>query len=324
MDIQWYNTFTNFELGLLIAFSIACVLYTVRILLITTFLKQSPWRIFIKLPIRLSYFVLLILALMGPVFGLGKKSIQVIGKDIFWAIDVSDSMNATDVSPTRLEKAKYKAKIILDSLKTDRMGIIFFGNEAYLQTPLTLDKNALNIFFQSINSQLISQHSSNIYAPLKMAFDRFRLENETRNDKFAKILVLITDGEHHGESLEKISNQLLEEDVRVFILVVGTEDGGQIRINGVPKKDKSNRIVLSKINLNLMNRLAQKTNGNVYQLSNTIDETPLLMRNIQEIKGRKLSSRMIDIESNKYVYFVWAALALIVVDLLFIIKIIKI
>ena len=128
-----------FELSLISIFFIFYFIYLVRIYIIGRQIKVNLKGVFLKFFIRILYFILLIISLLGPSFGVREEKVEVIGKDIMIAVDLSESMNANDIQPSRIEKVKFEIKRIVNEFDNDRIGIIMFSGEAFVQCPLTYD-----------------------------------------------------------------------------------------------------------------------------------------------------------------------------------------
>ncbi len=124
-------------------------LFVFRIVRISRTLNTPFYTIFIKLALRTAFFALLLIAFLEPSFGDSKKEIKSVGKDIMICVDLSKSMDAFDVQPLRLEKVKYEMKRIVEAFNSDRVGVIIFSSEAFMQCPLTYDQNALNLFIEN-------------------------------------------------------------------------------------------------------------------------------------------------------------------------------
>jgi len=135
---------------LIILFVVLCLLYVIRVARIGRALNTPFHRIFIKLALRTAAFGLLLFAFLGPSYGDSKKEIKSVGKDIMICVDLSKSMDAFDIQPSRLEKIKFEMKKIVDAFSSDRIGIIIFSSEAFMQCPLTYDQNALNLFIETM------------------------------------------------------------------------------------------------------------------------------------------------------------------------------
>lgn len=323
--IQWHHYFTILEAGLISIFGIALILYVWRIWTLAKQLKYKKRKVFIKLPLRVIYFTLLIFALLGPSFGYGKKFIETVGKDIYIAIDLSQSMNTQDVQPSRLDKLKYELKKLISILDGERIGLIIFSADAFLQSPLTYDQSALDLFLQTIQTNLVPNKGTDFYPPLKMALDRLTEDEEKNPQHFkSKIVILASDGEDFSGDTPEIIAQYQRAGVRLFTLGVGTEAGGRIPTRNGYKLDPSGKVVKSRLESKSMQQIAEDTGGAFFRISDKQNELALLINTIKSIKGRKIDTRAIDVSYNKYEYFVWIALLLIAIDFIFVVKVLKI
>lgn len=328
MNLQWYQDIGVVEYILIAVFLLAITLYIIRVRRTAYLLKSNYRWIFFKLPLRIIYFSLLIIALLGPSFGFGKKSIAVVGKDIFIAVDLSLSMKATDIQPSRLDKVKYELSNIINALKSDRIGLLIFSSSAFMHCPLTYDKGALNLFTQLLNTNLmpIGSSGTDFYAPLSLAQKKYQAadqQKKTTQDEYAKIIILFSDGEEFGDRYSSIISQFKQNNIKVLTVGVGTSQGGKIPTSLGFKKNKKGKVVVSKLNTGSLQTIAEETNGRFFEVSENKNEIPELINTIQEIKGQKLDVRNIDVSSNKYAYFAWAALILLFLDILITVKVIS-
>ena len=133
----WYRPFERFEFIIIGLFILAYLFYIMRVIKIGKALKTPVYGVFGKIALRSIYFALFVISLLGPSFGNSKREIKSIGKDIMIAIDLSQSMNAADVPPTRLAKVKYELSKIIEEFSSDRIGLIIFSSESFVQCPLT-------------------------------------------------------------------------------------------------------------------------------------------------------------------------------------------
>ncbi|MCU0446105.1 MAG: VWA domain-containing protein [Microscillaceae bacterium] len=324
MDLQWYYSLTWVEYFFISVFGLALGLYLYRMWHLAQKLKSPKRFIFIKLPLRIIYFILLIIALIGPSFGFGKKFVQAVGKDIYILIDLSKSMTAADISPTRLEKVKYEIKNIIQSLETDRIGLIVFAHDAFLQCPLTYDRNALAIFLQNINPGLMPSGSTDFNPALQMAMTRHEISQNRLTDFKAKLVILVSDGEHFGSDTTPLIQQYKRKGLRLFTIGVGTPQGSRIPASGGFQLDKNGSIAISRLNYQKMEELATQTGGQYFEISPEKNQISQLIKTIQQVKGQRLDVRTMDVSSNKYEYFLWIALALIAIDIIFIVKVLKV
>ncbi|MFN7600413.1 MAG: VWA domain-containing protein, partial [Bacteroidota bacterium] len=150
----FFRSFSWFEAVVILLFVVLYGAYIVRLWRISRVLKTPFYTVLVKIALRSALFALLIIAYLGPSFGSSKREIKSIGKDIMICVDLSKSMDAFDIQPTRLEKIKYEMKKIVAAFSSDRVGVIIFSSEAFMQCPLTYDQNALNLFIETMNTSL--------------------------------------------------------------------------------------------------------------------------------------------------------------------------
>ena len=322
--MEYIKEFGFIEILLILTFIIFYLIYIVRLLRINSRISVSFKGVITKIIFRSTYFVLMIIALLGPSFGSSKKEIKVIGKDIMIAIDLSESMNANDIQPSRLEKIKFELKKIIDEFSSDRIGIIMFSNEAYIQCPLTYDKNALNLFIETLNTELVPNSGTDFGPPLNLSLDKLLTDKIQENDK-SKIIILISDGEDFGENTYEIVDKIKESSIKLFTVGIGTAQGTRITLrNGLFKKDKNGKEVITKLNSTSLKKIANETKGKYFEISNQINQINGMIYEIKEIKGDLIDSKFMDVTKNKYFYFLFVALMLMSMDFLFNFKIIKI
>jgi len=322
--MEYIKEFGFIEILLILTFFIFYLIYIVRLLRINSRISVSFKGVITKIIFRSTYFFLMIIALLGPSFGSSKKEIKVIGKDIMIAIDLSESMNANDIQPSRLEKIKFELKKIIDEFNSDRIGIIMFSNEAYIQCPLTYDKNALNLFIETLNTGLLPNSGTDFGPPLDLSLDKLLVDKIQENDK-SKIIILISDGEDFGENTYEIVDKIKKSSVKLFTVGIGTAQGTRITLrNGVFKKDKDGKEVITKLNSTSLKKIANETKGKYFEISNQRNQINRMIYEIKKIKGNLIDSRSIDVTKNKYFYFLFIALMLMSMDFLFNFKIIRI
>src|SRR5258708_26446182 len=141
--------------------------------------------------VRTVIFVLLIISFLGPSFGDAKKEIKSVGKDIMICVDLSKSMDAFDVQPTRLEKIKFELKKVVNSFNSDRIGVIIFSSEAFMQCPLTYDQNALDLFIETMNTNLVPASGTDFRPPFRMALQKLQdQDGGPRPNQKAKVIIL--------------------------------------------------------------------------------------------------------------------------------------
>lgn len=298
-------------------------IFLFRIIQIARTLKTPYSTVFIKVILRTLMFGLLIIALLGPSFGESKREVKSVGKDIMICVDLSKSMDALDIPPTRLEKIKYEMMKIVEAFNSDRIGVIIFSGEAFVQCPLTFDQTALNLFIETMNTGLVPSSGTDFAPPLRMAIKKMEQDNNRAQAK-SKIIILISDGEDFGEETNDVAQEIETEGIKLFALGIGTDKGGQIRAGSSYKTDRQGNVVVSKLNSKSLQALATKTGGRYFEINETRNDVSRLINTVGKIEGELMDARFVDVTANKYYYFLLAALALLVLDVLLNVKTVKI
>jgi Ca-activated chloride channel homolog len=313
----WYRNLGVTEIIFIAAFVAFYIFYIVRIIRIARQLKTPYSNVFVKLFFRTIYFGLFIVALLGPSFGGSKKEVKSVGKDIMMCVDLSKSMDAFDIQPTRLQKIKFEMKKIVAAFNSDRIGIIIFSSEAFMQCPLTYDQNALNLFIETMNSGLVPSTGTDFGPPLRMALNKLEEDTGGPNAQAkSKIIILISDGEDFGEETEDIGQEIEKKDIKLFTLGVGTEKGGNIYSGNSLKTNRQGLIVQTKLNPASLKSLASKTGGQYFEINESQNDVSRLINTISKIEGELRDARFIDVTANKYFYFLALAAILLVIDIL--------
>lgn len=320
----FFRSFSWFEAVVILLFVVLYGAYIVRLWRISRVLKTPFYTVLVKIALRCALFALLIIAYLGPSFGSSKREIKSIGKDIMICVDLSKSMDAFDIQPTRLEKIKYEMKKIVAAFSSDRVGVIIFSSEAFMQCPLTYDQNALNLFIETMNTSLVPSSGTDFGPPLKMALKKINDENGNSGQQKSKVIILISDGEDFGEETDEVAREVEDNDIKLFTLGVGTEQGAQIQTGRGYKTDNSGNVVVSKLNPVSLKALASKTNGQYFEINDSRNDVNRLISTIGKIEGELRDARTVDVSANRYFYFLLAAILLLVLDLLVSLKTVSI
>ena len=322
--MTWYSNISNLEIAFLCLFIVLYIAYMRRVISIAKKLKTPFRAVFVKLFLRAAYFILLIVALLGPSFGETTAEMKSIGKDIFIAVDLSTSMNAFDIQPTRLEKVKFELNNIVEAFSSDRIGLIIFSNEAFVQCPLTFDQNALNVFIETLNTGLVPNAGTDFGPPLKMALDKLTDESSISSQQKSKIIILISDGEDFGEETKSIVKDVEDSGIKLFTLGVGSVEGSKIKTGRGFKKDRDGKEIVSKLEAKSLKKLAMDTGGKYFEINTSNNDVSRLVNTINKIEGELRDTRKVDVSANKYFYFLLLALGLILLDAFTNIKTIRI
>ena len=321
--MKWVNTVSTFDFVLVGVFLLLYLAFIWRVVKTTKRLGLPAKRVIIKTILRTLYFGLIIVALLGPSFGDTSREIKTVGKDIFVCIDLSQSMNASDVQPSRLEKVKFELKNIVEAFNSDRIGLIMFSSEAYMQCPLTYDNNALNLFIQTLNTDMVPNYGTDFGPPLEMATEKLTADDTVITRSKSKITILISDGEDFGENTNEIAEDLESSGITLFTLGVGTESGSRIPTRDGFKTNKSGDVVVSKLNPRSLKDLADDAGGEYFEINESRNDVPRLINSINNVEGETREAKKVDATQNRYFYFLGLALALMIIDILFSVKLIK-
>lgn len=312
--MNWNYPFETTEYFFIFFFIIAYVTFLIRTIRVARLLNTTARTLILKLFLRSIYFILLIISLLGPSFGEASREIQAKGKDIYLLVDLSKSMDAVDVSPSRLEKVKFEMNRFIENERANRIGIIIFSNEAFVQVPLTYDATALGLFIQSLQTSLLPTSGTNVCGSLELAYKK--LINGNDPSSRSKMVVLFTDGENKSNCSGILYNNLRRFGVGTYVVAVGTRTGISIKENGKLLKDENDRLVVSKLDENFLKNVASNTKGQYYELNNEKSEINRMITDINAADGTLIDTRTVTVVSNKYFYFLGAALLLIIMDVL--------
>lgn len=222
------------------------------------------------------------LALLRPQLGSKMVEAKVEGIDIVFCLDVSKSMLAEDVKPNRLERAKKMIGESVGKLRGDRVGIVIFAGEAFVQLPITSDYRAASLFLNTIETNFVSTQGTAIGQALNLAKDSFEEESEVK-----KVVVLITDGENHEDDAAATAESLAEKGIQIYAIGIGSEQGSPIPLNESGnnfKTDNEGNIVVSKFNPELIQNIANKGNGKAFVANNSRTVVKELIDNLKDIE----------------------------------------
>ena len=236
----------------------------------------------VKLILLIAGVSLLVGALLRPRWGFHWEEIKRKGVDLLIAVDVSESMLAEDVKPNRLERAKREITDLINMLQGDRVGLIAFAGDAFLECPLTLDYGAFKMFLDYLDTDLIPVQGTAIGEAVQTAIRSFTTERRA-----SRALILITDGEDHQGEAEKAAEAAKEKGIRVFTIGIGSEQGAPIPLRGGQgdfKKDRRGQVVLSRLQETTLQKIALATGGSyVRSVSGDMDLKKIYE---EEIRGK--------------------------------------
>jgi len=261
-----------------------------------------------------------ILALAGPKIGTEIREIERSGVNMLIALDLSRSMNVEDISPSRLEKAKFEINRLINRLEGDRVGLMVFTGQAFVQSPLTLDYSALRLYLDIVKTEQMPSFTSNFQAALAKAQETF--ESIEDNNDAANVLLLIGDGENHGPDFTEATEALTESGVTIFTVGIGTIAGGQIPIyeNGTLRgyhRDSQGNEVTSSLSSQNMREIANIGGGNYYEISRGSDTIEPFLSRLSELERGEFSSQEYANYKNRYQLMTAIGLIFLLLSLFF-------
>jgi Ca-activated chloride channel homolog len=224
-----------------------------------------------------------VLAVMDPRKPGGADSFQREGIDVVIVLDVSKSMLATDLDPSRLEKAKQFIAKLIDKMPTDRIGLVWFAGKSYMQMPLSLDHAAAKMYVSTVSTESVPQQGTMINEALEMAVKAF----DPREARY-KTIVLITDGETHDEDAVSTAKELTDQGLMINTVGLGSPAGTTLFDPATKqlKTDETGNIVVSRLNEEILRELATATNGLYTHLQNSDEAVSDLLQQFSQIEKK--------------------------------------
>ena len=261
-----------------------------------------------------------ILALAGPKIGTEIREVERSGVNMLIALDLSRSMNVEDISPSRLEKAKFEINRLINRLEGDRVGLMVFTGEAFVQSPLTLDYSALRLYLDIVKTEQMPSFTSNFQAAMVKAKETFQSIDD--NSDAANVLLLIADGENQGYDFREAAEQLNDSGVTIFTVGIGTSAGGRIPIyeNGTLRgyhRDSAGNEVMSSLSSQNMRDIASLGGGNYYEISRGSDTIEPFLSRLSELERGEFSSQEYANYKNRYQLMTVIGLVFLVLSLFF-------
>ena len=269
---------------------------------------------FILLLFGLSF---LIVGWANPQWGSKKEKVKRKSVDIFIALDISQSMLAEDIRPNRMERARRFSQSLVEKLKGDRLGIILFAGNAYMQMPLTTDYAAAQLFLRSANPNQAPAQGTAISEAIDLAEQSFEEENKQH-----KAIIIISDGETHDEDALNRAEEAAENGLLIYSIGVGTPSGGLIPtvIGGRSdyKRDKTGNPVTTSLNEAMMQDLANAGGGAYFNLAgNEVDAVATALRSsVDKLEKREFEARVFNEYESYFQYFIGVAILFLIAEFL--------
>ena len=270
--------------------------------------RQRPVLKFILVMVALC---LLIFSAARPQFGQTERTEKRQGIEAIVALDISNSMLAEDVAPNRLERAKQMLSKLMDNMVNDKVGLVVFAGDAFIQLPITCDYVSAKMFLGSIDTGSVPVQGTAMGDAIFTAIKSFSAQSEK-----SRVIIVISDGENHEDDPVAAAKEAAENGIRVYTVGVGSAEGQPIPFEGSLMKDKDGEIVVTKLDEDMLRKVAKAGNGAYVHAGN--DEFGLnpIIEDIRRMEDEEFGSLVFEEYDEQYMYFFAIALALLVVEML--------
>jgi Ca-activated chloride channel family protein len=277
--------------------------------------EKSVFKQGLKFTVLLLALAAMIMGLVNPKMGTKMETIKREGIDIVFAVDVSKSMLAEDVAPSRLEKSKQLVSQIINQLGNDRIGIVAYAGSAFPVLPITTDYGVAKMFLQSMNTNMVSSQGTSLDEAIRLSGTFFDKSNKT-----SKLVILISDGEDHSEGAEDAAAEATKMGMKIITIGLGTPKGGPIPLkqNGVVqsfKRDQNNEVVITKLNAESLEAIAKATKGVYINGNQTKDVLEKIKKVLDTIQKTEFEATQMANFQSQFQWFIGLAIFLLVIDL---------
>jgi len=280
----------------------------------TLFPTDSNLKRWTKFALILLALTCLVFAAANPQVGTKMQEVKQTGIDVFILLDVSNSMMAEDIKPNRLEKAKYQISNLINKLRGDRIGLIIFAGQAYVQIPLTTDYSAANLFLSAVDVNSVPTQGTAIASAINLAIASF----DTLSTQ--KVIIAITDGEDHEGDVEKAVENAVSRDIKLYTIGLGSQAGVPIPVYNNRnqligfKKDNEGNTVLTKLDEDILKRIAIDAEGKYFRGTNYEDHLDKIYTELSELEQTEFGVKKVTDYEDRFYYFLIPALILLVLE----------
>ena len=280
--------------------------------------SHSIFRKKIKNTLFVLAITFLIVGLSNPQVGTKMEEVKREGVDLMIAIDLSYSMMAQDIKPNRLERAKQAISRLIDKLEGDRIGLVVFAGEAYVQLPITTDYSAAKLFLSTVNTSIIPTQGTKIGNAIDLCSKSFDKENAQ-----SKAIIIITDGETHDEEAIESAKKANEEGIYIHTLGMGLTKGGPIPIynkygsTSEFRKDREGNVIITKLNESMLQEIALAGEGTYIRANNSKSGLSSLFEEINKMEKKEIGTMIFTNYKDRFQIFIGISLVLLILNLFF-------
>ena len=272
----------------------------------------SRWRPLVKMILQSLAFVLIVFILARPQFGTKLQTVKTEGVEIMIALDVSNSMLARDINPSRLDKAKMMLSKLVDDLENDKVGLVVFAGDAYTQLPITTDYVSAKMFLNSINTNMVPTQGTAIGRAINIAMNSFSPESTAE-----QAIIVITDGENHEDDAVDAAKMADEKGVKVNVVGIGSAKGAPIPISGSSNnfmKDAEGKTVITKLNEAMAQEVAKAGQGLYVRADNTNGALQALINEVRTMKSAEFERKTYSEYNEQFPGLAWILLVVLLID----------
>lgn len=275
--------------------------------------EKSKSRPNIKFWLLLTAYTIGCFLLARPQFGSKQETITRTGIETIIALDISNSMLANDVTPDRLEKSKRIVSNLVDKFKNDKVGLIVFAGDAFVQLPITSDYISAKVFLNTINTSLIASQGTDIKGAIELATKSF-----TPREGVGKAIIVITDGENHEGDAAEAAKAAANTGHKVYVLGIGSKLGSPIpsNVNGEFMKDKDDNVVITRLNEQICQEIAVSGNGKYFYIDNSNTAEKELQKELDKLAKNDVETTIFTEYDEQFQIFAWIIMILIIVEIL--------
>ncbi|MCR4032838.1 MULTISPECIES: vWA domain-containing protein [Flavobacterium] len=277
--------------------------------------EKSVFKPVLKIVVILLALTCLIIGLVNPKIGTKMETVKREGIDIVFAVDVSKSMLAEDVAPSRLAKSKQLVSQIINQLGSDRIGIVAYAGSAFPVLPITSDYSVAKMFLQSMSPDMVSSQGTSLDEAIRLSTTYFDEKSKT-----SKLLILISDGEDHSEGATSAAEEANKIGMKIITIGVGTEKGGTIPLkeNGVVRgyqKDQNGETVTTKLNQEGLKTIAKATKGGYVYGGSTKEVLEYVKNALNNIQKTEFEATQMAEFQSQFQWFIGFAFLLLFLDI---------
>lgn len=257
--------------------------------------------------------LLLIFALAQPQIGAKLREVKRQGVEVMLAVDVSNSMLAEDFTPNRLERTKNAVRQLIDKLEKDRVGMVVFAGNAYIQLPVTSDYVSAKSFVSSLSTQMVPQQGTSVSRAIDLAARSFSEQSER-----SRAIILITDGESHDDDPLAAAQKAKDQGIVIYTVGVGTPAGAPVSINGEMIKDENGEIVVSKLDEQTLQQIAVLTGGAYVRATDKSVGLDMILSEIDKMQKQEFNALVFEEYADQFHYAAFLALLFLLAETLMI------